>query len=96
MGRRRVPVVLRLTDRILTRQSVGDALRLRGERKQHHLLLDLSEVRLPSAGGLGALVGLHKKLRQRGGRLVLLNVQPWTYEVFALTRLTEVLDVRVA
>jgi anti-anti-sigma factor len=56
----------------------------------------LSGVRLPTADGLGALVGLHKQMRNRGGRLVLLNVQPRAYEVFTLTRLTEVMDVRVA
>jgi anti-anti-sigma factor len=61
---------------------------------RHRLHLDLGGVRIPTASGLGALVALHEKLRRRGGRLVLSNVQPWAYEVFSLTRLTEVLDVR--
>jgi len=95
-GRQKVPIALRLTDLILTKDSVRNVLKFPDDRTQQHVLLDLSRVRLPTAGGLGALVGLHKQIRDRGGRLVLLNVQPWAYEVFAVTRLTEVMDVRAA
>jgi anti-anti-sigma factor len=87
---------LRLTDCVLTHQSIRDVIKLPDEREQHQLLLDLSGVRMPTAGGLGALVSLHKEVRDSGGRLVLLNVQPWAYEVFTVTRLTEVMDVRAA
>jgi len=93
MGRR---TALRLTDGILTQQSVRNALKLPDDQEQHQLLLDLSGVRVPTASGLGALVSLHKQVRDNGGRLVLLNVQPWAYEVFTVTRLTEVMDVRAA
>jgi anti-anti-sigma factor len=95
-GRQMAPLAVRLTDHVLTRDSVCDVVRLPDEREQHHVLLDLSGVCMPTAGGLGALVGLHKQVRDHGGRLVLLNVQPWAYEVFAVTRLTELMDVRAA
>ena len=86
--------VVRIDDDMLTEESLRDVRRLVNEPGRHRLYLDLSGVRIPTAGGLGALITLHEELRIRGGRLVLLNVQPWAYEVFSLTRLTEVLDVR--
>jgi hypothetical protein len=56
--------------------------------------LDLGGIRLPTAEGLGALVVLNRELRARGGALVLFNPTAESYEVLALTRLVEVLDVR--
>ena len=85
-------VTIRLADDILSENGVRT---LRGQQRQR-LLLDLHGVRLPTAGGLGALIKLHKELASRDGHLVLFNVRPWTYEVFTLMHLSEVLDVRAA
>jgi anti-anti-sigma factor len=90
----REAAIVRIADDMFTEESLRDVRRLVNEPGRHRLHLDLSGVRIPTAGGLGALITLHEELRIRGGRLVLLNVQPWAYEVFSLTRLTEVLDVR--
>jgi len=81
---------------MLTAESLRAAERLLSEAGRHRLHLDLGGVRIPTASGLGALLGLSQALRARGGHLALVNVRPWTYEVFTLTRLTEVLDVRAA
>ena len=45
---------------------------------------------------LGKFVALHKRVRAGGGRLALVNVVDTVYEVFAVTRLNQVLDVRPA
>jgi anti-anti-sigma regulatory factor len=58
------------------------------------LVLDLTGARVPTAGVLGQLVALNNRLRASGGRLVLCNVPPGAFEVFELTNLTELLDVR--
>jgi anti-anti-sigma factor len=79
---------------MLTEETLHDVRRRLNEAGPDRLHLDLGGVRMPTADGLGALVTLHQELRLRGGHLVLLNVQPWAYEVFAVTRLTEVLDTR--
>jgi anti-anti-sigma regulatory factor len=55
--------------------------------------LNLAGIVAPTAGGLGGLIRLHRELRKRGGQLVLDDVRPSAYEVFVLTRLTNVLDV---
>jgi len=82
--------VVRHTDEVLNEAS----LRFLEEIDPPILYLDLSGVQLPTAEGLGALILLNKELRTRGGALVLFNVPAAVYEVFAVTRLVEVLDVR--
>jgi anti-anti-sigma regulatory factor len=89
-------VVHRLTDEMLTEESVRGLGRLADRLGRQRLVIDLGGVRIPTAGGLGALLVLDRNLRTRGGGLTLLNVHPWAYDVFAITRLTDLLDVRVA
>ena len=64
-----------------------------GPRELH---LDLAGVRLPTAEGLRAVIHLHKEMRDRGGRLVLSNLTDEVHEVFEVTGLVKVLDVRRA
>ena len=58
------------------------------------LILDFSDVALLSAAGLGLLVRLHQAVRAAGGSLVLRNLDPAVYELFEVTRLTALLNVR--
>ncbi len=57
------------------------------------LVLNFGNVTLVSAAGLGALVRLHKDLRAAGSALVLRGLRAPVYEVFEVTRLTDLLDV---
>jgi anti-sigma B factor antagonist len=64
-----------------------------GERP---LVLDFANVTLVSGAALGLLVTLYKRLRDQGSSLALCNVRPTIAEVFAVTRLNELFDVRDA
>ncbi len=86
--------VLRLTDELLTQESLRVAQRYLEEPAVSVIHLDLAGVKLPTADGLGALVILNKELRARGGALVLFNVAAAVHEVFVLTQLVKVLEVR--
>jgi anti-anti-sigma factor len=85
--------VLRLADEVLTADSLRFVHKCLEQPDAPVVHLDLSDVQLPTAGGLGVLVALNKKLRARGGALVLLNVPAAAYEVFLLTHLVEVLAI---
>jgi anti-anti-sigma factor len=63
-------------------------------REGEHLLLDLGAVSFLTSTVLGELIGMHKRVRDGGGRLTLANVQPMVREVFAVTCLDRVLEVR--
>lgn len=90
----RAGAVLRLAGEVLNEETLCAALRGLGEAGARTVYLDLGGVCLPTAEGLGLLVTLSKELRARGGGLVLVNVPAETYEVFEVTHLVDVLDVR--
>jgi anti-anti-sigma factor len=73
--------------------AVQGLLRIIHELGLSRLTLDFGAVDFLSSLGLAALLTAHTLLRARGGRLTVRNVRPHIYEIFAVTRLTTVLDV---
>src|SRR4051794_34217888 len=67
---------------------------LAASRRGEHLRLDLGRLGYLSSTGLGLLVAVNREVRATGGSLSLHNVNGTVYEIFALTRLTSLLDVR--
>ncbi len=57
------------------------------------MVLDFANVGHMSSSVLGMLITLHKRLRERGGRLLLCNIRASIYEVFKITRLDQVFDI---
>jgi anti-sigma B factor antagonist len=75
--------------------SIGDQLfHLIDQQGRRKLQLDFSRVEMVTSAGLGKLVALHKKMQSVGGHLSLHNLGERTYEVFEVTRLDTLLDVR--
>ena len=66
------------------------------EAGRHNLALDLGNVRFLTSTLIEALLGLHRQLKPRGGRISLHNLTPPVAEVIAVLRLTDVLDVRTS
>ncbi|MDR2739611.1 MAG: STAS domain-containing protein [Treponema sp.] len=58
------------------------------------LVLDFKDVDYMASAGLRVLVAAQKKLYASGGSMVLLNVRKEVMEVFEVTGLDEVLDIR--
>jgi anti-anti-sigma factor len=92
-------VVARFTDcTTLTEANVEDMGRqlaaLVEGREEPHLVLDLGEIDLLTSMALAKFIRLNGRLRARGGRLTLVNLKPVVRQVFAVTRLDRVLDVR--
>jgi anti-sigma B factor antagonist len=61
---------------------------------RRRLALDFGNVTYLTSTTLGQLVGLHTRLHALSGGLVLYNVRPQIHEVFSLTRLDTVLEIR--
>jgi anti-anti-sigma factor len=70
--------------------------RLVEEKGRIRLILDMGNVTYLTSSSLGMLLHLHRKLQSASGRLALVNVQPQIYEIFAVTNLVRLLDVRRA
>jgi anti-anti-sigma factor len=58
--------------------------------------LDLGNVVFLSSTTLGLLVGFHKRLQEAGGRLIVTNVHGEIHEVFSVTKLDHVFEIRSA
>jgi anti-anti-sigma factor len=93
----RAKVTARVADEVLRESSVDHRLVRRAiDAGAYAVHLDLGAVHMPTAGGLGQLVALHCELRAAGVTLVLCNVNRPAYEVFEVTGLARLLDLRLA
>ncbi len=67
---------------------------LAAQHQPPHLVIDLGNVTLLTSVILAKLIALNAKIRAAGGHLALINAAPTIYEVFHLTRLDTILDVK--
>ncbi len=58
------------------------------------VLLNFAGVDFLSSAALGKLITLDKKVKARSGVLKLCNIRPEIYEVFAITKLNRLFDIR--
>jgi anti-sigma B factor antagonist len=58
------------------------------------LLLSFTSVDFLSSAALGKLITLDKKMKAHGGALKLSNIRPEIYEVFAITKLNRLFDIK--
>jgi anti-sigma B factor antagonist len=61
---------------------------------RERVLLNFSLVEFLSSAALGKLITLEKKVKAHGGTLKLCNIRPEIYEVFAITKLNRVFDIK--
>ena len=85
-------VVVTLTESQLQGDTVSDALRedLLGALQRSgaaHVVIDFGPVSYLSSVAFRPLLSLHRKLKEKGGRLVLCGMSPVVAEVFQVTRL---------
>jgi anti-sigma B factor antagonist len=76
-------------------QELGQELfQLIEDEKRKSLLLNFSSVEFLSSAALGKLITLDKKVKAAGGKLKLSNIRPEIYEVFAITKLNKLFDIK--
>ncbi len=76
-------------------QELGQELfKLVEEDRRKNLLLNFSSVEFLSSAALGKLITLDKKIKSHGGKLKLSNIRPEIYEVFAITKLNKLFDIK--
>ena len=76
-------------------QQLGQELFQLVEVDNHDkLLLNFSSVDFLSSAALGKLITLDKKMKAHGGTLKLSNIRPEIYEVFSITKLDRLFDIR--
>ncbi len=91
--------VVRFRDRKIVEdidiQEIGrelmDLVEVDGRQK---LLLNFLAVEFLSSAALSQLIKLHKKVQAIGGTLKLSNIRPDLFEVFQMTKLVRVFDIK--
>ena len=58
------------------------------------LLLNFTDVEFLSSAALNKLIILDKKIKTNGGEMKLSNLRPEIYEVFVITRLNQLFDIK--
>lgn len=90
--------VVELTDKKILDEvnisQIGEQLASLVAQADHpKILLDFTNVQYMSSSALGMLITLHKRVREKGGQLRLCNIQSAIYEVFVITRLSEIFQI---
>lgn len=76
-------------------QELGQELfQLVEDEGRKQLLLNFSSVEFLSSAALGKLITLDKKVKAAGGKLKLSNIRTEIYEVFAITKLNKLFDIK--
>jgi anti-sigma B factor antagonist len=79
----------------LTIQELGQQLyRLVEVENRSKILLSFASVEFLSSAALGKLITMDKKMKAHGGTLKLSNIRKEIYEVFAITKLNRLFDIR--
>jgi len=72
-------------------QELYDLVERDGRKK---IVLNFSNVEFLSSAALGKLIGFDKRVKQNSAELVLSNIRPEIYEVFAITKLTKLFEIK--
>jgi anti-sigma B factor antagonist len=72
-------------------QELYDLVEREGRKK---IVLNFANVEFLSSAALGKLIGFDKRVKQHGAELVLSNIRPEIYEVFAITKLTKLFVIK--
>lgn len=78
---------------VYTAPVLRERLAAMHEAGHHDLVVDLRAVRFMDSTGLGVLIGVLKRTRLVGGRLVLVIDSERILKVFHITALTQVFDI---
>ena len=76
-------------------QELGDELfSLVEKESQKNIILNFAQVEFLSSAALNKLIILDKKVKANSGKMRLCNLKPEIYEVFAITRLNQLFDIK--
>ncbi|MFO0918228.1 MAG: STAS domain-containing protein [Planctomycetaceae bacterium] len=76
-------------------QIIGNQLfGLVDEDGRKKIILDFTNVEYLSSAALGKLITMDKKVKAAKGKLRLCSIRPEIYEVFEITRLNKIFDIR--
>jgi anti-sigma B factor antagonist len=91
--------VVRFVDRRIIDEGViqelgAELLALVERDKRESLLLSFENVEFLSSAALGKLITLDKRVKAHGGKLKLTSIRPEIFEVFTITKLDQLFEIK--
>jgi anti-sigma B factor antagonist len=84
----------KILDELVIQELGAEVLGLIEQDGHRALALDFSDVEFLSSAALGKLITLDRKMKTQQGRLSLCSIRPEILEVFQITKLNKVFDIR--
>ena len=92
------PSSVSTTKKILDEASIqelgAELFGLVEQQKMGDILLNFTNVEFLSSAALGKLITLDRKVKASKGRMKMCNIRPEIFEVFQITKLNKVFDIR--
>lgn len=57
-----------------------------------NLILDLEEIDFIDSSGIGAILSIYKKIEQKGGKIVIINMNPTLKRIFELAGVLNIIE----
>jgi anti-sigma B factor antagonist len=84
----------KIMDSTMIQELADELFGLVDKDKQKSILLNFAGVDFLSSAALNKLIVLDKKVKTSGGKLQLCNLRPEIFEIFAITRLTQLFAIK--
>lgn len=84
----------RIIDEAVIQELGSELYALVEKDKRESVLLSFESVEFLSSAALGKLITLEKKVKAQGGKLKLTSIRPEIYEVFTITKLDQLFDIK--
>ena len=84
----------RITEDLSIQELGQELFQLVEAEKRNKLALNFAGVDFLSSSALGKLITLEKKMKAHNGQLKLCSIRPQIYEVFVITKLNRLFDIR--
>ena len=77
-----------------TAPTAEDTIRETMTDDTKRLMFDLSALEYLSSGGLRVILGVAKEIRRRDGKVVLVALKPYVYEIFEVSGFTAMIPIK--
>jgi anti-sigma B factor antagonist len=84
----------KIMDMVLIHELADELYALVEQEKRTSVLLSFAGVEFLSSAALNKLIVLDKKIKTAGGKLLMCNLRPEIFEIFAVTRLTQLFVIK--
>jgi anti-sigma B factor antagonist len=84
----------KILDDLVIQELGAELFALVEVEKRKAVVLNFFQVEFLSSAALGKLITLDKKMKPLGGKVRLSNIRPEIYEVFRITKLNKLFDIK--